>query len=455
MLVGSVMLPTALLTMTALFDLNNLLAPLTPEEILKRVTHEELWFRYYGKFELNKKIRIPHFLRESNKEDNNPSGSFLLSATLEILLYDHAYHQTYNIFSFLRKQYPSKSFNDILIMINEDFNLGIGTSKIIKKPMLQQATYLERQKNDDTVSSYSTAVDIDISTTMMDKFTPQALAYWKSHGISEDTLIFSDVVQITGYTIKRYDTETREMKEMKYTAKNNELLFAYIFFDPSTRYKELASIKIYAPHSSNKWITNTTKFVINFSKQISTVIDYFNFLFYNSDWDSLQDLPEGIFLTDFKYSPLFDRLPIFVEINKTYETTDIVQEEYYGIFKNIIKSSSLKDNMAWLELGYLSFSQQAEYGKLFNRVVSKDILKPFEKVIINYDNDTAGYNNALELQRNSGHFIKDLTRSSVLNLLFVGDSNNKDISDYTKTYGFKETFKRYGRENFALYARTE
>ena len=168
----------------ALFnELSSIEDKLTVEEIEKRVNTLEIWQRYYGTVQLHKRIKVPACLRNSNKEDSNPSGSFLVSSNGEILFYDHAYHSTFNVYSYLRRLYPNLKFNDILKMINHDMKLGIGSLKSTK--IMQGPAIIKQLNPTSTNLKYRTSVEINIENYIKDKFSINGFKYWNKYKISE------------------------------------------------------------------------------------------------------------------------------------------------------------------------------------------------------------------------------------------------------------------------------
>lgn len=87
----------------------------------------------------------------------------------------------------------------------------------------------------------------------------------------------------------------------------------------------------------------------------------------------------------------------------------------------LILTKSLKDCMCYRVLGYDAISLQGETNKLEYNFVQK-LLKRFDKIIVNYDNDPEGIKGSERLNSQYGfeYFFID---------------NAKDLSDYIKLYG--------------------
>jgi len=93
----------------------------------------------------------------------------------------------------------------------------------------------------------------------------------------------------------------------------------------------------------------------------------------------------------------------------------------------LILTKSLKDCIVYRILGYNAISLQGETNRLDQELVNK-LLKRFDSIIINYDNDTEGIKNTIRLhnQYNFKYFYID---------------EFKDISDYIKGYGLEKTIE--------------
>lgn len=93
----------------------------------------------------------------------------------------------------------------------------------------------------------------------------------------------------------------------------------------------------------------------------------------------------------------------------------------------LILTKSLKDCMCYKVLGYSAISLQGEANKLDNDLVNK-LLKRFNKIVVNYDNDEQGIKSTLGLnqQYRFDYFYID---------------KHKDLSDYIKSEGLNKAKK--------------
>ena len=154
-------------------------------------------------------------------------------------------------------------------------------------------------------------------------------------------------------------------KHYVFEYKNNQPLYSYRFFKNACEY-----LKIYNPYSptkEGKWLTNVGS-------------------------DCLQG---------------YDQLP---------ETGDI-----------LFITKSLKDVMAFYELGYFAVGLQAETNKLSKKSYN-ELVKRFKRVILVLDGDDQGYTS-------TGDFLLEYD----IEFFFI--DKEKDISDYIKKYGLKKAEK--------------
>lgn len=414
-------------------NLDNLLAKLTPEEICKRVTTETLWARYAGKYP-NQRFNVPSFLREGEK-DTYPSGSLFYAASGELLLFDHAWHKTYNIFTYLRKAYPDKNFNEILQMINKDFNLGIGTLDNTKINFNNEMTpYVNTIKQDYNVipgrniPTFSTPTEIDINGFIKEDYSPELLTYF--YPITKETLTLFEVKEITGYKLTTFNINEGR-KEYIVNCPNKEIMFAYPnyswFFknDISEFVNKPSSYKICRPYNVNKWITNSTKYCVDGIKQLLYYEGLFNTVTIGKNFAEAverQELLPDILENNLIQHPLIST--IIKEIGGRYPASA-------SSFKTCFVTKSRKDVMAFAELGYAAISWQAEYPKCPYYEVLKYLELWFNNTILSYDNDSTGINNA------NSFLAAEYLRMKELPLLFP--TEYKDCFGMISSCGIEET----------------
>jgi len=100
-----------------MFDFKKIrISPLTKEWILERVSDSEVFMHYYGKFQLNKQCK------DAFSKDNNPSATFFIGQSGEIVYHSFKSNESYNCFSFVRRLYQC-NYDRALTIIAETFGL--------------------------------------------------------------------------------------------------------------------------------------------------------------------------------------------------------------------------------------------------------------------------------------------------------------------------------------------
>jgi hypothetical protein len=98
--------------------------------------------------------------------------------------------------------------------------------------------------------------------------------------------------------------------------------------------------------------------------------------------------------------------------------------------EKLILTKSLKDCMVYRVLGYNAISLQGEANRLDRDLVYK-LLKRFDKIIINYDNDEQGIKSSDRLKRQYGFD----------SFIIPVETGFKDLSDYIKVNGLRSAEK--------------
>lgn len=100
---------------------------LTKEEILKRVSYWDLWSYYIPGVELKKAFLSPL------RQEDRPSANIFPTQDGKILFKDFKLG-TFTIWSYLQEKYQLK-YHEVLLMVNNDFNLSLTTNGIVKPTM--------------------------------------------------------------------------------------------------------------------------------------------------------------------------------------------------------------------------------------------------------------------------------------------------------------------------------
>jgi hypothetical protein len=378
--------------MSSLFNLNDLLAPLTPQEILSRVPSSLLWDRYLG-VKIGAKFSVPPVLRDG-VVDKNPSGSLFMSSDGNYILYDHAFHKTYNIFTYLRKANPDKNFNQILHMINNDFNLGIGKINNINKSSLNN---IKKNHTPMVVTDlksdirFSTIIELDPIPYSCDKYSAKMLEYFSP--LSVETLEFFEVIEIRGYDMKyKNSKKTIEIPP-------DELCFAYpnyewYYENPVGDFNNTpVSWKICRPESpkEKKWVTNSTKYCIDGTYQLAIYESFYN------DATGYGDLTKSINSKDSLKECLINQIADYPLVKSLVNELKNGRATKASLYKTCFLTKSRKDVMAFAECGYAAISLQSEFTKFPYYGYLRHLSEWFDQIIINYDNDSVGLMNASSL----------------------------------------------------------
>lgn len=386
----------------ALFGLQNLDTRITPYEIEKRVSQEELWTHYLGHCNIGKKIKIPW------EEDNNPSASlFRASTSNDVLLQDHRNRQTINIYHFLIKIGKVESFRESVNLINEDFNLGLGKLHSSNNQFRKEQPMVE-------VSAPKVKFKKTIRI-IKKKWSVEGYRYWQQFGIKPSTLQFFNVYEIAGYHIQYAPDE-----EYHTFTFPRSLVFAYEFYDADLYDKrgelQVVGYKILNTdkQGEGKWVSNIGFDVIQGHFQLKKYTEMF-------DVARLRD----------KTSRNYCIMDQMCKGNSMWEQIGL---ENSPVFRTCLITKSLKDIMVWYELGIVAIAPQNETPIFPSASLLYDLSMWFDNVIVNYDDDVTGRRNAIRL-------IGDNQNRLHGKLLLTTPS--KDISDYVKEFNLHSASNKF------------
>jgi len=207
--------------------------PLTPEEILRRVSEKDIFGIIIKEPIIDEKgayYKAPYRL------DTNPDCYFeKYNGSLKFI--DFAdYQRTKSCFGLIQRVY-NLSFKDTLKYINSHFNLGLGDNIRNTKEVFIENDYVEEEK---IVKSFKERV----ITYLPREFDYKDKQFWNKYGISKQNLIDDKVIPIQMY---RSTSRTGEY----FTIRTMDLCYAY------TDFKD-GKVKIYRPYGDKlgKWFTN-------------------------------------------------------------------------------------------------------------------------------------------------------------------------------------------------------
>lgn len=187
------------------------------EEILTKIGEAQIFYRYFGPFELGK---VYH---SKFRKDSMPSTGFYLSKSGALIYNDFKTNEKLNCFKFVMKLF-NVDFTTALKIIAQDFGLtrSDGAYKIFTNPV-------QLKEKPPVLIQF-----------VPGKWTQTRVAYWMQYGITRDELVREEV-----YPVNRLFINKKEIKV-------DELCFAYI-----VRYEGKLYIKIYSPLSDRmKWLSN-------------------------------------------------------------------------------------------------------------------------------------------------------------------------------------------------------
>jgi hypothetical protein len=207
--------------------------PLTPEEILKRVSEKDIFSIVIKEPIVDEKgayYKAPYRL------DTNPDCYFeKYNGSLKFV--DHAdYQRVKSCFGVIQRAY-NITYNEALRLVNSHFNLGLGDNIRIAKEVFIENDYVEEEK---IVKSFKER----IITYLPRQFNCKDKEFWNKYGISKQNLIDDKVIPIEMYrSISR--------KGEYFTIRCMDICYAYTDF-PNGK------VKIYRPYGTKegKWFTN-------------------------------------------------------------------------------------------------------------------------------------------------------------------------------------------------------
>jgi len=198
---------------------------LTPESILKKISSYDI-FQYYMP---NKNWKLNNVTISPFRNERNPS--FLIgnrSGNLSFIDFGDTSKKG-DCFTFVKLMYNLSSINDVLIIIDRDFGLGIAGKETGEYKKITAAY----SQPEELGKRYSL---IQVITR---KFTNEELEYWNQYHQDVHDLVDNNV-----YSIKKL-----YLNKQLFSLKETELRFGY-FYD--------GYWKIYKPYGDkkNKWVPN-------------------------------------------------------------------------------------------------------------------------------------------------------------------------------------------------------
>ncbi len=199
---------------------------LTVESILNKISQYDIYRFYmpYSNWKINELTYSPF------REERTPS--FMISYKSEILNFIDFGDTSKkgNCFVFVKSMFNVSNFNDVLLMIHNDFDLGIINYSSTKK--------YERIIEEYSQPKFVNKIEYFIQVKTK-KFTNEELAYWNTY--------HQDISDLKSNNV--YSIDTVYLNKQKFYLKNLELRFGYLYE---------GKWKIYSPFASKKqkWAPN-------------------------------------------------------------------------------------------------------------------------------------------------------------------------------------------------------
>lgn len=327
--------------------------PLTPEEILKRVSQKDIF-----EFILKEEVitdKGAYYLAPYRSEDTSP-GCWLEVLEGNIYLVDFADSvRNKNWINLLKKTF-NISYKESLELVNSHFKLGLGDNVNEIKEVLIENDYVVEEKKITRTSKERVITIIPRPFNYKDK------QFWGKYNISRENLIEDKVVPIEMY-------RAVGRKGNYFTVKPFDICYAYTDFPQEKK-------KIYRPHSpmkEGKWYTDCNQ----------------------NDVGCIRSLPKkGDLLL----------------ITKAYKDCRVVRNK-----------------------GVTSVWFQNE-GMFPSIKIIKNLCKRFKKIIIWFDNDSAGLTNAKLLMDYINSIVPNKATTIVLPPILLVEKV-KDPSDLFEKKG--------------------
>ncbi len=201
---------------------------LTANWILSRVTDAQIFFHYFGRFNLGRAVKSPF------RQDKHPSATFFVGESGEIVFYDYVEQRAYNCFAFVKRIF-NFNFDRALQQIASDFGLIDRKTSICSPKLMAESADIDRDIKDDTL--------IQFTIKSWERGIGKSLSFWSIYEITEEELKNDGV-----YSVDRLFLNKREIHNP-----NNYPRFARC----ETYGDNKMGVKIYSPHDPDmKWLSS-------------------------------------------------------------------------------------------------------------------------------------------------------------------------------------------------------
>jgi hypothetical protein len=214
--------------------------PLYPEEILKRVTEEDIFSLIIKEPIIKDKGA---YYKAPYRIDSNPDCYFeTYNGTLTFVDFADT-QKVKNCFGFLQRTL-NLTFLEVLHYINSHFSLGLGDSVDNVKKIIVENDYVEEEK---LIKSFKERT----ITFLPREFNYKDKEFWLKYGITKQNLIEDKVIPI-----KIYRSSSR--KGVYFSVLCSSIAYAYTDFTDLQGKTLKGKVKIYRPYEDKlgKWFTN-------------------------------------------------------------------------------------------------------------------------------------------------------------------------------------------------------
>lgn len=200
-----------------MYDFSKVQVHFKIEDILSHVSEEQIFFFYFGPFDLKSKYC------SKIRRDSDPSCSFYTNKNHHLTLKDFGTNETWNCFTYVQKLFGC-NFPQALSIIAKDFGLMASCQTV--SPIVVQSDVFKQRRHPALIQFNSKP------------FCTIGLNWWGEYGIGEELLIKEHVYNVDDCYIDKKKMYTESIK------------FAYPLINASTN--KSVGVKIYSPFDDRK-----------------------------------------------------------------------------------------------------------------------------------------------------------------------------------------------------------
>ncbi len=293
--------------------LKNVNKKISREDIYNKIDDVQIFSYYFGEFKFRKSYSSVF------RKDSTPSTGFYINKAGKVIYNDITTREKLDAFAFVAKKY-GLSYGEAIIKVGCDFGvIPCENPPVVKAKDFDLARRYEEELKKETIISIE-----------YDKWTHEALNYWKQYTITEKELEDNDVYNVAKLRINnRYINNYGGNLRFAYALEHKNKLH-YKIYQPegSPEYKWITNIPLHVNFGYNKLkyesdtliITKSVKELILFRRYFPEVISL-----QNESQASLRDVTLNFLKKKYKYIYLFfDGDETGVKNAKEYEKRGII-----------------------------------------------------------------------------------------------------------------------------------